>query len=286
VTEQPKHTTIATNGVNLHVVQAGRSDGELLILLHGFPDFWYGWRKQIPYLAELGFRVWVPDQRGYNLSDKPQGVYNYTLDVLAKDVIGLIDAAGVEKACIVGHDWGAAVGWRLANQYPQRVKKMVILNVPHPTVARRIMLTNFSQMRRSWYVFFFQLPFLPQWMSSLFDFRGTAMAMQRSARPGTFTKEDLQEYRRSWGRTGNMLSMINWYRAAAQLRVEKLPSPRITVPTLIIWGKQDTALEPIMAERSLEICDDGKLVYIDDATHWVHHEEPEQVNALIGEFLT
>ena len=279
------HAYIETNGITLHVVQAGPQDGPLVILLHGFPEFWYGWRKQIDALAAQGFRVWAPDQRGYNLSDKPQGIAAYNLDELAADVIGLIDAAGVEKAFLVGHDWGAAVTWWTANKYPERLEKIVILNVPHHAVMRRYMLENPSQLRRSWYIFAIQLPWLPEQSLSADNFNGLARSIRRVGRPDAFSDEEIVEYRRAWSQPGAITAMLNWYRAIIQKPPQRLPSPRITVPTLIIWGRQDAMLEQEMAQLSVELCDDGRLVFIDEATHWVQHEEAERVNQLISDFL-
>src|SRR5437879_4698652 len=158
-------STIATNGIRLNVAQAGPPDGPLVILLHGFPEFWYGWRKQIPALAAAGYRVWAPDQRGYNFSDKPPDVRDYTLDKLAADVAGLIEAAGRQRAIIVGHDWGGAVAWWLAANNPERVERLVIINVPHPLVMRRLILRDPRQTLRSWYMFMFLLPRLPEWFA-------------------------------------------------------------------------------------------------------------------------
>src|SRR5512145_875022 len=149
---------IVTHHIHLHVAQAGSPDGPLVILLHGFPEFWYGWRRQIPALASAGYRLWAPDQRGYNLSDKPDGIAAYNLDDLAADVIGLIDAARQEKAYLVGHDWGAAVAWRVANQYPERLQRLVVMNVPHPAVMAQHVRRSFAQLRKSWYILFFQIP--------------------------------------------------------------------------------------------------------------------------------
>ncbi len=282
------HQYIQTNGITLHVVQAGPQDGPLVILLHGFPEFWYGWRKQIDALAAQGFRVWVPDQRGYNLSDKPEGITAYSLDELALDVIGLIDAAGVEKALLVGHDWGAAVAWWVANVYPQRLHKLVILNVPHHSVLRRTLSQSWSQRRKSWYVFAMQIPRLPEAMLSRNDFKSLAETVKNTGRPGTFTDEDLIKYRRAWAQAGALTAMINWYRAIIQRPPQRaLPtSPRITVPTLIIWGAQDAFLKREMAQASIELCDDGRLEMIEEATHWVQHEEPERVNRLMSDFLS
>ena len=142
-----------TNGVNLHVVMTGAQDGPLVILLHGFPEFWYGWRKQMPALAAAGYAVWAPDQRGYNRSDKPAGVGAYHIDTLADDIAGLIAASGREQVYLVGHDWGAAVAWWVAGKYPTRIKKLAILNVPHPAVMRRAVLEDAEQRKRSWYIF-------------------------------------------------------------------------------------------------------------------------------------
>src|SRR5919108_2249250 len=177
---------ISTNGVKLHVVQAGSLDGKLLIFLHGFPEFWFGWRHQIDFFAQQGFRVWVPDQRGYNLSDKPKGLDAYNIDQLAGDVVGLIDAANVKKAYIVGHDWGASVAWWTAITYPERVERLVILNVPHPVVMRKKLQSSFAQLRKSWYIFFFQLSWLPEALARMNNFSAVVQSMQNSSRPGTF----------------------------------------------------------------------------------------------------
>ena len=275
------HATIKTNGINLHVVQAGPQGGPLVILLHGFPEFWYGWRKQIDYLVAQGFRVWAPDQRGYNLSDKPKGIAAYNLDELSADVVGLIDAAGQEKCLLVGHDWGAGVAWWTACKYPERLSKMVILNVPHHKVFRKTVNTNPEQRRKSWYFGFFQLPFLPEVIVSL----GMARALKTSSRPGTFTDADIAEYRQAWAQPGALTAMINWYRAALKTPPKQQPDSRVKVRTLILWGKNDVALISAMAQESVELCAEGRLVYFDDATHWIAHEEPERVNMLIGEFF-
>lgn len=281
-----EHTYIATNGIQLHVVQAGPKDGQPVILLHGFPEFWYCWRHQIGYLAERGFRVIAPDQRGYNLSDKPQGVPSYNLDLLAADVIGLINSTGHERVYLVGHDWGGSVAWWTANKYPERLIKLVNLNIPHNAVMRRTLNTDWEQRRKSWYMFAMQFPRLPEIMAARNDFRQLAQALLQSSNPGTFTEDDLQLYREAWSQPGAMTGMINWYRAIFRFPPERLPSPRITVPTLVIWGRHDIALSVKMAQPSIDLCNDGRLVLLDDATHWVQNDKPERVNALIGEFLT
>ncbi len=275
---------VSTNGLCLHLATAGPVDGPLVILLHGFPEFWYGWRRQIEPLAEAGFRVWAPDQRGYNLSDKPLGVQAYALDQLAADVVGLIDAAGRREAIVVGHDWGAAVAWRLAAQYPDRVARAVILNVPHPEVMMTQLRRNPRQLLRSWYMFMFQIPWLPErWLT----FRSgwpLARTLLRTSRPGAFTAEDLERYREAWLKGGAMTAMLNWYRAGLQVRQPPTESQRIRPPTLLIWGARDHFLGRELAQPSIARCEQGELAFIEEATHWVQHEEPARVNELILRF--
>ncbi|HLF91024.1 MAG TPA: alpha/beta fold hydrolase, partial [Anaerolineales bacterium] len=175
---------IRTNGIALNVAQSGLRDGPLLILLHGFPEFWYGWRKQIPFLAAAGYRVWAPDQRGYNLSDKPDRIAAYTVDILAADVIGLIDVAGQEKTILIGHDWGAAVAWWAAAAYPDRISRLIVMNVPHGVVMKKQLRRSVAQLRKSWYIFFFQLPWLPEALARMNRWSGVVQALLRSSRPG------------------------------------------------------------------------------------------------------
>ena len=285
-TPEIEHVRIQTNGITLHVAQAGPADGDLVILLHGFPEFWYGWKAQINFLAAHGYRVWAPDQRGYNLSDKPSGIDAYRISELVADVIGLIDAAGADRVYLVGHDWGAAVAWGVALAHPDRLKKLVILNVPHPKVMIETLRNNPRQMLKSWYMGFFQIPLLPE---ALLLAGGASVAAQfllASSHPRTFSDADITQYIRAWQQPGAMRSMINWYRAVVQRQPDLTGNQRVTVPTLIIWGKQDVALTAEMAQASLAYCDKARLVYFDKATHWVQHDEPEQVNALLAEFLT
>jgi pimeloyl-ACP methyl ester carboxylesterase len=280
-----KHERITTNGVSLHVVTDGPQDGPLVLMLHGFPEHWYSWRKQIPFFAERGFRVWAPDQRGYNESDKPDGVAAYNIEELSKDVLGLIDASGSDKVYLVGHDWGAAVAWWTAMRHPERLHKMAVLNVPHPVVMENTMRKSLRQLRKSWYIFFFQLPFIPELGFKRGGGREMAEGLRKTARRGTFSDEDLQIYREAWAKPGAVTGMMNWYRAMFRARPHIPTDIRIKVPTLLIWGARDVALSREMAQPSIDLCDDGRLVMIEEATHWVQHDEPDRVNQLLGDFL-
>jgi epoxide hydrolase 4 len=283
--EQLEHKFIKGNGITLHTVMAGPPDGRLLILLHGFPEFWWGWRHQIPYLTQAGYHVWAPDQRGYNLSDKPRQVAAYNLDELAADVCSLADAAGQERFSVVGHDWGAAVAWWLALKFPERLDSQIIINVPHPAVMSRTLRESQEQRFRSLYAAFFQLPWLPEKLLQWRDWEATWRAMQESSRPGTFSEAEGRQYRRAWSRPGVFTAMLNWYQAILRNPPAAAPSQRVSVPTLIIWGAQDKFLIPEMAHASAELCDDGRLVLVEEATHWIQHEEPALVNSLIDRFL-
>jgi pimeloyl-ACP methyl ester carboxylesterase len=271
--------------VNLHVVQAGPPDGPLVILLHGFPEFWFGWHKQMPALAAAGFCVWAPDQRGYNLSEKPQGLDAYRIDELAADVVGLIDAAGRERAYVVGHDWGATVTWRVAHRYPQRVAKAAVLNVPHPYVMAKYIRRSLRQMLRSTYIAYFQIPHLPERMLGADDWRPMVEALRGTAPQGLFSEADFARYRAAWSQAGAMTGMLNWYRAFVQRPVSWSPSPRITPPMLMIWGTADTALEAEMAPLSMELCEEGELHMLEGVSHWVQHQAPQEVNRLLLRYL-
>lgn len=276
-----EHNYIKTNGIRLHVVQAGPKSGAPIILLHGFPEFWYGWRKQIPALAEARCRVIVPDQRGYNLSDKPEGVQAYQIYTLVEDVIGLINALEYEKINLAGHDWGATVGWVLANKYPERIHRLAILNGPHPAVMRRFLLRDLDQIRRSLYAFFFQLPWLPEMLMRAGDWGGAWRAMRVSGKTDTFTNEEIEKYKEAWHQPGAMTAMLNWYRAAARYFWSLPNDMRIRVPTLMMWGMKDFALSHRLARPSMDYCKEGKLVFLPDATHWVQLDAAQEVNELL-----
>ena len=277
------HLQVPTNGLHLHVVQCGPADGPLVVLLHGFPEFWESWRGQLAALAAAGYRVWVPDQRGYNLSDKPLGIEAYALPTLAADILGLLDAAGSQQAHIVGHDWGGIVAWYLAAQYAGRVASTTIINVPHPAVVAPNLWRVPSQLLRSWYIGFMQLPGLPERLIRRKNWRFGAQALLGTSRPGTFSAAEVARYKAAWAQPGALTAMLNWYRALR--RPTGTRWRRIRGPVQIIWGEQDTFLAAELAEFSRAQCDNAQLHYLPEATHWVQLEEAAAVNALILRFI-
>lgn len=269
--------------VRLHYVEAG--EGPLVVLLHGFPEFWYSWRHQIPALVAAGYRVVAPDMRGYNLSDKPRGWRLYGTDHLADDIAGLIRCLGRERAHVVGHDWGAAVAYATAMRHPEVVERLAILNCPHQARTLEAFRT-LKQLRKSWYVFLFQIPRLPERRLLREDF-SLAKRILRTDSPAGFTDEDLERYAEAWAQPGALTAMLDYYRAALR------QSPRsaatrlrpIEAPTLVIWGMRDRALGSELAEPPARWVPNARIEWIPEATHWVQHDAPERVNELLTEFL-
>jgi len=263
--------------LQFHATAAGPESGELVVLLHGFPENWYSWRHQIPALSQAGFFVVAPDQRGYGLSGKAPP---YDTTTLARDVVDLVHALGRERAHLVGHDWGAAVAWIVATDYPDVVDRLAILNVPHPAELMRALLGgDRRQLLKSWYAFFFQLPSLPERLLSAAGYRVMRRAMLGSAKPGTFSERDLAVYLSAWSQPGALRAMLGWYRAAfrpGSLRGRAYQ--RIDAPGLILWGERDVALRVELAEASLRWLARGRLVRYPEATHWVHEDLPSEVN--------
>jgi epoxide hydrolase 4 len=277
-----KRKIYPVNGINLSVIEEG-IDGPVIIFLHGFPEYSEAWKDQILYFRSKEFRIIAPDQRGYNLSDKPSKVSSYKTEILAQDLKSLIEVVTSDKVFIVGHDWGAAVAWRFATLFPTLVAKLIIINVPHPSVMKSTLMKNPRQMMKSWYIAFFQIVYVPEQILKAFRFKFLSEMLLKSSNAGTFTEEDIQQYKKAWNQPGAIRGMINWYRAA--LRSKPLPQSKIKVPTLILWGAKDLALVEEMAKESLKYCENGYLQIFPDATHWVYHEKKEEVNKSIYEFI-
>ena len=288
------HNYAQVNGIRLHYAESG-SDGDLVILLHGFPEFWYSWRHQLTALGK-NYHVVALDMRGYNLSDKPSRVEDYGVAVLVEDVVGIIDHFGADKAVIVGHDWGAGVAWAVAQKFPERVSKLASLQVP-PAAAWRANLT-LRQLLRSWYMFFFQLPRIPEWAISRKNFSGLERTLKESvARKGSFSDADIENYKEAMRQPGAVTSAVNYYRANTRRLISKGRTPeraksetrrdgRIRVPTLFIFGEQDFAILPATV-RGVEKFVDApyREVRIADSGHWVQNEAADEVNAALLAFL-
>jgi pimeloyl-ACP methyl ester carboxylesterase len=272
---------VEVNGVRLHCVVEGK--GPLVFLLHGFPETSRAWRKQIPALAER-FRVVAPDLRGFGASDKPKGIGSYRTSVVADDIVALTHAFDAERAHIVGHDWGGGVAWTVATLHPATVDRLVVLNCPHPAVMQRALRSNWTQIRKSWYIFAFQLPWLPEWSLQRNGAKALKDALRGSAkRPDTFSDADLDEYARAFSAPGAASGAINYYRAAARSRV---PRGKIKAPTLLIWAEDDFALGIELTRGMDGLFENPPLIeYVPETSHWVMEERPEVVNRLLLEFL-
>jgi pimeloyl-ACP methyl ester carboxylesterase len=279
-----RRETIQANGLTFSFLTEGT--GPLLLLLHGFPQFSYAWRKQIPELAK-SFRVVAPDLRGYNDSSKPPRVRDYSIAALASDVPALIAALGEKKAFVAGHDWGGGVAYAAAIQHPECVEKLVVLNCPHPGRFLKELGSNFAQLKRSWYMFFFQLPWLPERV--LHD-KGGELIPASSARPSVFTREDRDAYTEALRKPGAATGGLNYYRAAfrgfAEARAFFAEERKIAAPTLLIWGEKDHALGVELTEGMAPYFSGPLTVRrVPEASHWINEEQPELVNRLIAEFL-
>jgi pimeloyl-ACP methyl ester carboxylesterase len=281
---------IDANGLRFHALAAGPRDGPLVLLLHGFPETSHAWRRQLPALAAAGLRTVAPDQRGYGHSSKPPGSRSYVIGLLAADIVAIARALGRERFRVVGHDWGGGVAWYLAGNRPDMVERAAILNAPHGDAFVAALRHDGAQRRRSWYMALFQLPWLPEALLRAGGFRRLERALVASARPGAFEDTDLAAYRAAWAQPAALTAMIDWYRAMRHARHEVMAGRKrarapVAIPVRLVWGDRDPFLAPGLAEASIARCAQGRLIRLPDATHWLHHEEPERVNALLVEFL-
>ena len=274
---------IDVGDITLHYVEAG--EGPMIVLLHGFPEFWFGWRLQIAPLAAAGFRVVAPDTRGYNLSSKPDRLAAYSVDKLADDVRGLIQERGAGSALVAGHDWGGSIAWKLAIDHPEVVDRLAILNAAHPRKLNEG-LKHPGQLKRSWYFFYFQPPGLPEHHVRAKDWKFFKQFL-RDANP-PYTAAELDRYAEAWSQPGAATGMINYYRRAVR-QSPKSPAAQIrpiSAPTLVIWGERDRYLGPDLAEpHPDDVPNFDRVERLPNASHWVHHDEPERVNQLLIEFF-
>lgn len=277
--------------VTLDCALAGEAGRPLVVLLHGFPESWYSWRHQIPVLAEH-FRVAVPSLRGYGRSDRPVDVAAYEMPHLTADVRGLIRALGYDDAAIVGHDWGGGISWAFAIDHPEACRKLAVCNCPHPAIFAKNVFSNARQLLRSWYMFFFQIPRLPEWLLT----RNHMAALERGFRDmvvrkdrEVFSDEDLREIKRSFDPPGAATAAINYYRAQFRNRsalTRYSLETRVKCPTLLIWAEDDVALGKELTIGTDALVDAPFAIrFIPECSHWVQQERPEEVNAALLEFL-
>jgi pimeloyl-ACP methyl ester carboxylesterase len=283
-----KHGYAQVGDVRLHYAESGGGD-RLVVLLHGFPECWHSWRHQLSALSTR-FRVVAPDLRGYNLSDKPPRVAEYRVEKLVDDVTGLVRHLGARRAAVVGHDWGAAVAWAVAQRHPEYVSKLAALQVPPAAVWKKNI--SLRQMLKSWYMFFFQLPALPEWFIGRDDFAGLEKTFRSTARPGTFTDTDLAVYRAALREPGALTAAINYYRAnvfslfAGGGESRRWAETKIGVPTLFIYGERDPFVIPETVRGVGDFVEAPyREVRLARAGHWVQQEYPQEVNAALASFL-
>jgi pimeloyl-ACP methyl ester carboxylesterase len=270
--------------IRLHYATAGEGE-KLVILLHGFPEFWYSWRHQLVALSDE-YTIVAPDMRGYNLSDHPAKIEDYEIDKLVDDIVGLIHHFGRKEAAVVGHDWGASVAWATAQKHPEIIWKLAALQVPPMSVWRKNQ--TLRQFFASWYMFFFQIPVLPEWLMSRNDFAMLENALvNTAAQKGVFSEEDIAEYKKSWLIPFALQNAVNYYRANIFKRLfAKSDENKITVPTLFIYGEKDHAVLPETVKGIGEFIDAPfEEIRIPDAGHWVQQEAAETVTLILREFL-
>ncbi|HQY60801.1 MAG: alpha/beta hydrolase [Myxococcales bacterium] len=276
------------NGVRLHFASAGPPEGRLVVLLHGFPEFWWSWRHQLEALATAGYRVLAPDMRGFAQSDKPAGVRSYGVELLAKDVAELVRREGRASAIVVGHDWGAVVAWQVAMRHPEIVERLGVLNVPHPRRMLEGLLTR-EQLRKSWYIFFFQIPGLPERLISRNDFAN----LRAMFREDGFDEEEIDPYVDALRYPGALTAALNYYRAAARDTLSELLARgrgvargrRVTCPVLVLWGRRDRVLGAELAAPPPDLVPNATVEVVEHASHWLQRDAPDLVNARLLRFF-
>ena len=277
---------VTANGLRFAIDEAGTGE-DVALCLHGFPESRVSWRHQLEPLAAMGWRAVAPDLRGYGDSERPQERDAYRIRYLVEDAAALFDALGARRRLLIGHDWGAAIAWAFAIRRARPLDGLVIMNVPHPDVFRAVLSRSWAQRRRSWYMLFFQLPVLPELMLKAGDaavigrmFSG--MAIDKSAFPDAVTRP----YRDNALKPGAMTAMLNYYRAnATDFARPAEPTPKIEVPTLMIWGEEDAALGLELTEGYAPLVEDFTLERLPQVSHWVQQEAPDEVNARLVAWL-
>jgi pimeloyl-ACP methyl ester carboxylesterase len=270
---------IETNGIKLHTIMIG--EGPPLVLLHGFPDFWYGWKSVISGLKS-DYKLIIPDMRGFNLSDKPKGVSNYKIELLIDDIKGLIESLNLGKVYLAGHDWGGAVAWAFAEKYPAMLQKLAILNAPHMKIFQQKLRTDKKQQKASFYIFEFLKPDGEKFLFKD-DYKWLKFAVfEGMINKKDFTDFDKEQYLNAWRQPGAVLGGVNYYRANTSF---KDSTGKITVPTLVIHGMKDIAVLPSVLDELSNYVSDLKVIRAENASHWVMHDVPELIVSSFKEFF-
>ena len=281
-----RHRWVEARGLRFEVAEAGAGD-RLALLLHGFPELNFSWRHQMPLLAGMGYRVWAPNQRGYGKSSRPPGVEAYAADKLVADAAALIDASGAREVTLVAHDWGGAIAWQFAIKRARPLTRLVVMNCPHPACFAREIRT-WKQLRKSWYMFLFQLPGLPEYLLTRDGARAVRHAfLDSAAHPEHFPPEDLDVYARAALEPGAMTAMVNWYRAAARHRTltATRDHPPIDTPTLVVWGEADMALDLATLDGTDRYVRDLTVRRLPGISHWVQNDDFRSVNSILNDWL-
>ena len=278
-------TSVRANGLSFTCDECGVGD-DIALFLHGFPEARISWRHQLPALAALGWRAVAPDLRGYGDSSRPRDRDAYAIAHLVEDAAALFDVLGARRRLLIGHDWGAVIAWSFAMVQARPLDGLIVMNVPHPDVFRRVLRHSWRQRLRSWYVLFFQLPWLPEKALTLGHAHAVARAFTGMARnPDAFSPAVLARYRENATQPGAMTAMINYYRANAGTFVRASASPPLATPTLMVWGEHDTALGLELTEGYDGLVEDFTLVRLADASHWVQQDAPGAVNDAMEDWL-
>ena len=279
-------STAAVNGIDIHYAESGT--GKLVMLLHGFPEFWYAWRKQLQALEGTCHAVAV-DMRGYNLSSKPKGNKPYRVSEVARDIVALADHFGAEKFSLAGHDWGGVIAWHIAATSPERLDKLVVINAPHPTIMKRELRNNSKQRRASAYIAFMRMPGAAVFLSA-FNSRMLRPLLNRGLRYGYFDHDDVAAYLNAWSQPGAMRGSVAYYKAIdlfSEFRSDRRGTlPRITVPTLVIWGERDRYLLTGNLDGLEDFVEDLTIHRVPDASHWIIHEKPNAISHLLKNFVS
>lgn len=281
------HRAIYSGDVLLHYVECGPPSGQLLLLLHGFPSFWYTWKLQLGPLSRAGYHVVAPDLRGYNLSDKPEGVQNYSRAALTADIVAFIDQLnGGKPAFVVGHDWGGNVAWAVSQEYPNKISRLAQLNIPHPRSFWKAVHTDPAQMKRSWYIFLFQMPGFGETFMRANNFESLRNIISDGVnRPQP--KEHTERHVEAFSRPGALKSSIDFYRALFRYWSKSERAKDVTdIPVAVIWGENDTAFISSLSDPPKDLVPNCHVLHVPTATHWVMWDEPELVNNRLLEFFS